>query len=107
MEDIVVDPASMSILVGGIGIASLLFMLAIFVVIVIAWWKIFKKAGYPAWYAILMFIPFVNLVIFFVFAFGQWPILKGHEAAPAPAPPTPEPTPAEPAPTEEPPSLEV
>ena len=104
MEDIVVES-----ILGGIGIASLLFMLALFAVMVIAWWKIFKKAGYPAWYAILMFVPFVNLIIFLIFAFGQWPILKGQEAAPAPAsaPPTPESAPAEPTPTEEPPSSEV
>ena len=41
-----------------------------------AWWKIYQKAGYPGWLALLWFIPGVNLVLFFVFAFSRWPLLK-------------------------------
>lgn len=65
------------------GVTSLIVMLVVAVVFLIAWYKIFKKAGYPGWYVILMIIPAVNLVIFLIFAFGQWPALK----ASAPQPP--------------------
>ncbi len=64
------------------GIATLLIMLVSFIVLLVAWYKIFKKAGYPGWYTILMIIPIVNLIIFLVFAFSQWPVLK--ESAPQP-----------------------
>jgi len=60
------------------GIASLVVSLVFIVVFIVAWYKIFTKAGYPGWYTILMFIPAINLIIFLVFAFGQWPILKGQ-----------------------------
>lgn len=77
-----VTPSSLA----SMGITSLIIMLVVAVVFLIAWYKIFKKAGYPGWYVILMIIPVVNLIIFLVFAFGQWPILKGS----APQPPAPQ-----------------
>ena len=76
---IAVSPYSLA----SMGIASLAVMVISFVVFILAWYKIFKKAGYPGWYVILMILPFVNLVIFLIFAFGQWPVLKGS----APQPP--------------------
>ena len=39
-------------------------------------WKIFQKAGYPGWYFILLFIPGVNLIALFYFAFTEWPVHK-------------------------------
>jgi len=68
------------------GVTSLIVMLVVAVVFLIAWYKIFKKAGYPGWYVILMIIPAINLIIFLIFAFGQWPVLKGS----APQPPAPQ-----------------
>ena len=42
------------------------------------WLIIFKKAGYtyPLLLGILMVIPFINIIIFLIFAFGEWTILK-------------------------------
>jgi hypothetical protein len=42
-----------------------------------AWAKIISKAGYSAGWVLVGLIPFVNLVMFFVFAFSRWPVLDG------------------------------
>ncbi|MFR7590431.1 MAG: DUF5684 domain-containing protein [Longibaculum sp.] len=55
--------------------------LLISLITLIGWWQLFKKAGYPGWYAI---IPFYNLYIFcemvtgsgFLFLFMFIPILN-------------------------------
>jgi hypothetical protein len=73
------------------GSTFLLVWLAIFVVLVIAWWRVFERAGHPGWMAIipilnlyvlckvagkpgwfllLYLIPIVNIIISFVVAFG-------------------------------------
>lgn len=46
----------------------------------IATWQIFRKAGYSRGRSVLwmlmLFIPIVNFVAMFVFAFGTWPIQR-------------------------------
>jgi hypothetical protein len=37
--------------------------------------KAVKKAGYSAWWALLGFVPIVNLVMLWVFAYAKWPSL--------------------------------
>lgn len=37
---------------------------------------ILRKAGYSGWLVLLGLIPLVNLVLFFVFAFSEWPVEK-------------------------------
>ncbi len=49
------------------------------IISIIAWWTIFSKAGYSGALSLLWFIPIANLVMFFVFAFGKWPILRELE----------------------------
>lgn len=41
---------------------------------IIIWWSIFSKAGYSGARSLLLFIPVVNIIIFLIFAFGEWPI---------------------------------
>lgn len=36
--------------------------------------KILQKAGYSGWWVIASFIPMVNVVMFWVFAFTRWPV---------------------------------
>lgn len=36
------------------------------------------KAGYSRWWAILAFIPVVNLIGLWVFAFSNWPVLRNR-----------------------------
>jgi uncharacterized membrane protein YhaH (DUF805 family) len=58
-----------------VGIAALVG-LAILVFVVICWWKIFSKAGYSGALALLMFVPFGELIMLCIMAFGKWPALR-------------------------------
>jgi len=54
------------------GLLGILLILSV----ITGWCKIFKKAGYPAPWGILMLIPLLNLIMFFIFAYKEWPIKK-------------------------------
>lgn len=56
-----------------IGAGSGLVVLLIFILV---WWSIFAKAGYSGARSLLLFIPLVNIIIFLIFAFGEWPIQR-------------------------------
>lgn len=36
--------------------------------------RILQKAGYSGWLCILMFVPPLNLIFYWVFAFVKWPV---------------------------------
>lgn len=40
--------------------------------------RILNKAGYSGWWSLLMVIPLVNIVMIWVFAFADWPALRGR-----------------------------
>ncbi|HUA81701.1 MAG TPA: hypothetical protein VL997_15090 [Dyella sp.] len=40
---------------------------------VIPAWKIVAKAGYNGAWSLLIFVPLVNIIMMYVFAFSQWP----------------------------------
>src|SRR5262249_46886219 len=64
-------------------ILEIIFVIAF----VIGWVKILNKAGYSGAWVVLGFVPFVNIVMFFVFAFSRWPVLgrpNGFYTAPPP-----------------------
>jgi len=48
----------------------LLFVLAIYIVPV---WRILTKAGYSGLWSFLSFIPLLNVIMLWVFAFSRWP----------------------------------
>ena len=56
------------------GLVSLFISLAILLVLMWPYVKIVQKAGYSGWHVLWMFLPIVNLVMLFVFAFSRWPI---------------------------------
>jgi hypothetical protein len=49
------------------------------VISTVAWWTIFSKAGYSGALSLLFLIPLGSLVMFLVFAFSKWPILRELE----------------------------
>jgi uncharacterized membrane protein YhaH (DUF805 family) len=63
--------------VGGITITQLLITVVILVVMLFPWWKIYSKAGYSGWLALLMFVPLVNIGMLFFLALADWPALRG------------------------------
>jgi hypothetical protein len=40
------------------------------------WWNIFHKAGYRPTNGLLMYIPFINLVVLASLAFKEWPFSR-------------------------------
>ncbi|WP_442510375.1 hypothetical protein SH528x_001992 [Novipirellula sp. SH528] len=54
-----------------------LMMLVFAALIILPFWFIFKKAGYPPWLGLLMVVPIVNLAILYFLAFSDWPGLRG------------------------------
>ena len=58
----------------------LVFITLFFVsVLVIPYWKIFEKAGFPPALSLLMLVPMVNIAVPFFLAFAEWPALKKSE----------------------------
>lgn len=49
------------------------FYIAIGILYLVGWAKIFSKAGYSGWLCLLWLIPIVNIILFFWFAFSKWP----------------------------------
>jgi hypothetical protein len=56
---------------------AFLWLIIVGLIIVLPFWKIFTKAGFPGPLAILVIIPFVNILMIFFLAFAEWPALKG------------------------------
>ena len=57
---------------GGAFLIGIVFV----VVLIVAAAKILPKAGYSPWFALLLLIPLVDLVMVLVFAFSDWPVDK-------------------------------
>jgi len=62
------------------GPLELLVVVVTTLVIVVPIWRIFSKAGFPGALSLLMFIPFVNLIMLFVLAYAEWPALRDKKA---------------------------
>jgi energy-converting hydrogenase Eha subunit B len=54
-------------------------MLVLAALLVWPFWRICEKAGYPGLMALLVFVPIVNLIFLYWFAFADWPNLKKAE----------------------------
>jgi hypothetical protein len=50
----------------------LIFLLVAALIVIIPYWKIFGKAGFPRIFGLFMIIPLVNLILIYVLAFSQW-----------------------------------
>ncbi len=58
-------------------IMFLVFMvLAIVVVSVFLWCRIFSKTGYSWAMGLIVLVPFGNLILILILAFSDWPVLK-------------------------------
>jgi uncharacterized membrane protein YhaH (DUF805 family) len=66
-----------------IGVIAIIIVLAIYFVPIL---MIIRKAGYSGWWILILFVPLVNIIMLWVFAFASWPSLRDHPAAAAPPP---------------------
>ncbi|HLL78845.1 MAG TPA: hypothetical protein VKT25_05060 [Ktedonobacteraceae bacterium] len=60
----------------GLAIFIALFSLAIFIFVIVVYWRIVSKAGYNGAMSLLLFIPIANIIMIIIFAFSEWPIQK-------------------------------
>lgn len=70
------DPTADLGAMAGLGLIPLIIALVVFVFMLFCYGKIFSKAGYSGWLALLMLVPLVNIVLFIWFAFADWPVAK-------------------------------
>ncbi|MCL6606422.1 MAG: hypothetical protein K6T94_26485 [Paenibacillus sp.] len=64
---------------GHVGFPELIAIMAILVIV--PFWKIFVKAGFPGWLSLVLLIPVFGVLIIYYLAFAKWPILRetGHQ----------------------------
>ena len=55
-------------------LVAMLFVLAFFLSVMVAFAKIFSKAGYSKWLCLTVYVPLVNFVVLWWFALSTWPI---------------------------------
>lgn len=57
---------------GTTSVWHLIVVLIYAVVLVIPFWRIFGRIGWPRWLAILAFIPIVPIAFLWIIAFARW-----------------------------------
>ena len=60
------------------GLSLFLALLLLVLLALPAFW-VFRKAGWSGWWFLLLFVPIVNIVLIYVFAFSSWPIERRRE----------------------------
>lgn len=63
---------------GGFGAGIIIPLIVSLILVGIPGASILKKAGYSRAWVLLAFVPFVNLIAFWIFAFARWPVLRGR-----------------------------
>lgn len=56
--------------------AHLIILALVGFLVILPFWKIFQKAGFPGALSLLLLLPFVNWVVLLWLAFGKWPSLN-------------------------------
>jgi len=66
------------------GVAHLVGLI-VFILLVWAFVAIFgrivSRAGYSRWWLLTMFVPVLNLIMLWIFAFADWPSVRRRSAA--------------------------
>lgn len=52
----------------------LVIYFAAVIIALIPWWRIARKAGYSGAWSLVIFIPLVNFIVLYWFAFSKWPL---------------------------------
>lgn len=65
----------------GIGLPEAAAVAAIGLLVILPFWRIFGKAGYPGWFSVVMLVPLLNIAALFALAFVEWPVSRALTAA--------------------------
>jgi hypothetical protein len=55
--------------------SPLVMLVLVLTIVVFPAWRIIKRTGHSGWRCLLMFIPLVNIVGLWFFAFVDWPAI--------------------------------
>lgn len=58
------------------GIVELIIIGAMSTLIIVPFWMICSKAGFPGWISLAILFPVLNIVLLFFLAFAEWPALR-------------------------------
>ena len=64
----------------GLGPAELLILVVVSAIVVLPYWKIFQKAGFPGALALTQIVPPLGLLVLFYVAFAEWPVHRDYSA---------------------------
>jgi len=64
---------------GGHWLLFLVFLGVYIAIFMIPIWRIVSKAGYSGAWSLLTWVPLVNLICLWVFAFSDWPVARRQE----------------------------
>jgi hypothetical protein len=64
---------------GSYSIWHWLFLMIFSFIWIVPCWRIVSRAGFPGWITLFTIIPFVGLVLLWVFALIAWPAEKSQE----------------------------
>jgi energy-converting hydrogenase Eha subunit B len=53
-----------------------LFVVAMLLLMIFLWWRIFSKTGYSGALGLLILAPFGTIIMLCILAFSEWPIAK-------------------------------
>jgi uncharacterized membrane protein YhaH (DUF805 family) len=59
-----------------LGILFVFICIALIVTTAIAIIRVIQRAGFSGWWALIMFVPILNMLALWYFGFGQWPIVN-------------------------------
>jgi uncharacterized membrane protein YhaH (DUF805 family) len=62
--------------------SPLVMILIILPFFLVPTWRILKRTGHSGWWSLMIFIPLVNLVGFWLLAFVKWPAVDGKSPQP-------------------------
>jgi uncharacterized membrane protein YhaH (DUF805 family) len=54
-------------------------VIAVLFIVVFPTVKIIRKAGYSGWWCLVIFVPFLNWIMLWVFAYAEWPNLRPED----------------------------
>lgn len=58
-------------------LSALIVLWAVLLIVYVwAYVRIIRRAGYSGWWILIALVPLVNVVMFLVFAFKEWPIQR-------------------------------
>jgi len=65
---------------GLLSLMNFIVALAILAIFLVPGWRILRRTGHSGWWVLLWFVPLVNILALWIFAFARWPALeRGHE----------------------------